>query len=92
MISMEQLDAEIKILEDKEPNYTVMGQLANLYTVRDHMGSPQAGLDSDSGFYKLVAGKDLNAVFLILDDVMETLKVLNPSLFDSIIRKFNELS
>ena len=37
MITMEQINGEIAVLEEEKPTYTVMQKLAALYTVRDHM-------------------------------------------------------
>lgn len=95
MISLEQLDAEIKILEDKEPNYTIMSQLASLYTVRDHMHTEDVKnvdtVDIGSRFYELIKNKKIESVYMALDELMDTLSVLNPNLYDSIVRKFNEL-
>ena len=41
----------------------------------------------DSDFLQAVAGKDPAAVWEILDDLMDTLHVVNPRVYDGVMRK-----
>ena len=95
MISLEQLDGEIAALEEKDPTFVIMQKLAALYTVRDHMvlekNNPvTVALETvpsfgDSDFARLVAGKEIQTVLSTIDELMTTLAVVNPRLYNSVI-------
>ena len=101
MISMEQLNGEIAALEEERPPFVTMEKLASLYTVRDHMmlGSKTTQpvqiasteiidiQDGDSEFLKAINGKSVNEVLPVIDELMETIKVLNERLYDGVMRK-----
>lgn len=42
---------------------------------------------SDSDFAQAVQGKDQDEVFSVIDELMDAVKVLNPRLYDSVMRK-----
>lgn len=42
---------------------------------------------SDSEFFKLVNGMEVDDVFPIIEELMETVKVINPRLYAGVIRK-----
>lgn len=44
-------------------------------------------LDSDSEFSQMIGGRDVNDVLRICDELMNTLKLINPRLYDGVIRK-----
>ena len=44
----------------------------------------------NSEFLGVVNGKDKNSVFNVLDELMQTLQILNPRLYDSVILKIQE--
>lgn len=96
MISLEQLDGEIAALEEKDPTYVIMQKLAALYTVRDHMvlernNNPvMVTLETipsfgESDFARLVAGKEIQTVLSTIDELMTTLAVINPRLYNSVM-------
>ena len=80
MISPEVLSKEIQILEDKEPSYTIMQQLASLYIVRDHMKPEIEGND-----FMALAYKDVDKTISIMNELMEALQVINPRLYDGVM-------
>lgn len=45
----------------------------------------------DSEFLQSVAGKDPAEAWLVMDELMDTLAVVNPKAYESIIRKLNRL-
>lgn len=45
----------------------------------------------DSEFLESVAGKPINDVMLVMDELMESMKVLQPRIYDSVIRKIQNL-
>ena len=102
MITIEQINGEIAVLEDEKPTHVVMGKLANLYTVRDHMGigepeivtpvvSERVEYSGTSDFARAIHGKDMNVVLPVVDELMTTLEVLNPRLYQSVLRSVSEL-
>lgn len=46
--------------------------------------------DGDSEFSKMINGRDLYEILPIIDEVMTTLQVVNPRLYNSVVRKLNE--
>lgn len=49
------------------------------------------GQYGDSDFLQAVAGKDPAATWAVMDELMETLQVVNPRAYDSVLRKINRL-
>lgn len=102
MITIEQINGEIAVLEDEKPTHVVMQKLANLYIVRDHMGigepditapviSERVTYESNSEFSQTIKGKDVNSVMPVVDELMETLEVVNPRLYQSVLRNLEEV-
>ena len=101
MISIEQLNGEIAVLEEEVPTHVIMQKLANLYTVRDHISvgsvskseSPEELYTSygDTEFLMAVKGKDLRSLMLKMDELMTTLYVLNPKLYESVMDEIRHL-
>lgn len=95
MISIEQISGEIAALEEEKPTYVSMQKLANLYIVRDHMilepvktvAQDYVTGVSDSEFSKAINGKSVSEVMKIVDELMDTIMVVNPKLYDSVLRK-----
>ena len=99
MISIEQLNGEIAVLEEEKPTHIIMQKLASLYIVRDHIGIgrpkveiiqgvPQIG--TKSAFAQEIEGMDVKAFALIMDELMTTLAIVNPRLYDSVMVKLTE--
>lgn len=98
MISKETLDKEILELETKhDTTYATCERLAWLYIVRDHLTGQQAAqptplaVDPSSEFLQAADGKDSVAVFAIMDDLMDTIRVTAPRAYDSVLRRIREL-
>lgn len=84
----------------RNPNASVCIKLAAFYTILDHIRSPEKSLimetpsysyaieyDGESEFAKLTRGKPTVDILELMDELMETLSVLNPRLYDSVIQK-----
>ena len=54
-------------------------------------GPETAGDYGDSDFLRAVSGRDLTAVFEILDDLMETLRVVNTRAYDGVMRRIKSI-
>ena len=94
MITIEQVNGEIAVLEQETPTHVLMQKLAALYVVRDHLaiGRTAAAVQavSESEFSQAMAGKDTEFVLSIVDELMNTLKIIQPRLYASVIRKLND--
>ena len=95
MISIEQINGEIAVLEDEKPTFEVMRKLADLYTVRDHIiihrEQEPVYLDSDTEFSEIVNGRSPNDVLPVLDEMMIAVEVINPQLYNATMRKLRGL-
>lgn len=47
--------------------------------------------DSGSRFSEVIHGKDLDGCLSVLDEMMDALQILNPRLYDGVMRKLNEV-
>jgi transcriptional/translational regulatory protein YebC/TACO1 len=98
MLSVDTIEAEILELESNDTTYAVCSKLADLYTVRDHIKSKaiaetnEAGIEYDTGteFADAVNGKCYSDVFPVLDELMETIRLLQPRVYASAITKIKQ--
>ena len=44
-------------------------------------------IDSDSEFARLIDGKDQEKVWPVMDELMDTIKVIHPRLYDAVLQK-----
>lgn len=49
------------------------------------------GQYGDSDFLRAVAGRDSSAAWSVIDELMDTLRVVNPRAYESVMRKLNRL-
>lgn len=107
MLCEAEIKAEIARLEYEESSYPNYGKLAILYTILNQMnGQPsyEAGyssapapalvgsaIDSDSEFLRVASTKDPASTWAIMDDLMDTLSVTNPRVYDNVMRRINAL-
>lgn len=52
---------------------------------------PSVEYTGDSVFSQSVSGKDMTEVWKIMDELMDTLQVIQPRLYDSVIRKIDSI-
>ena len=96
MISIDELNKTILDLEtNRDTTYATCERLAWLYIVRDHlmqkMSKEPLALEGESEFLMAVNGKCGDAVWKIMDELAETVKMLHPRVYESVIRKLNDL-
>lgn len=84
---------------ERNPDARTCIKLAAYYTIKremypDHleMMSPQSfdpppKLSSGTEFAELANGRDVSELLQIMDELMQTIHVLHPRLYDSVIRK-----
>lgn len=97
MISKDELDKTILELEMRDTTFANCSKLADLYICRDHI-TGQAQKQSvpletggDSEFLQAINGKNSIAVWEIMDDLMDTIKVTAPRVYSSIMRRVSSL-
>lgn len=85
----------------RNPNANTCMKLAAYYTIKDHLfNKPQAvsysyapgpsetvNVSDDSEFLKVVNGKNLDEVFSVMDELMATINVINPRLYEGVMAK-----
>lgn len=96
MISLETIEREINELENhRDTTYAVCQRLAWLYTVRDHMlpseSSPEVARLSGSEFLETCSGVSFPALMRILDEHMETIRLLYPTTYENLLQKIRAL-
>ena len=87
----------------RNPNANTCLKLASFLTIQDHLfskkedepimrysyssGGSEINYRGESEFASLVNGMNQDDAFKILDELMDTLQVINPRLYASVIRK-----
>lgn len=86
----------------KNPNANTCIKLAAYYTILDHIsekptketGAQYTGYSnsylykSDSEFMQKIQGYDMDTVMQVVDELMETIKAVQPRLYNAVMRKF----
>lgn len=97
MISKDELDKTILELEMRDTTFANCAKLADLYTVRDHITGQQASqptplsVGQSSEFLRAVDGKDSVAVWDVMDDLMDTLRVTAPRVYSGVLERILSL-
>ena len=95
------LEAIAECQGQKNPNANTCIKLAAYYTILNNMDCDMAndasysfaqdpigvGHIGDSDFLNKIEGKDVEEVLRIVDELMTTLQVVNPRLYDGMMRK-----
>lgn len=71
-----------------------MERLAWLYTVRDHLRDAEEKVEpvrASSDFLSAIDGKHPDDVWRLVDELVESVKVTQPHLYETYMRKFNAL-
>lgn len=97
MIILDEINGEIAKLEAQTQTYQTIERLAALYTVRDHNTIPTGQIttaetgpvqvEAKSPFLSLCAGNPVCEVMAIMDELMSTIEVLMPRLYDGVMRR-----
>lgn len=100
MIDLETIEREIDELEHREASYKLCQRLSWLYTVRDHLMAKvyppevKAVLKSalsGSDFLDAANGKPYEDVMKVIDEHLETIKLLYPKTYSALVDKIREL-
>ena len=100
MITYRELDGAIRECENAPVSYQNCEKLATFYTILDHMheepdtqveysyDSPQGiGDFGESDFLQAVKGRDETEIWEILDELMDTVLITNPRLYQGVMRQ-----
>lgn len=97
MISKDELDKTILELEMRDTTFANCAKLADLYTVRDHLTGQQTAqptplsVNQSSEFLRYVYGKDSVAVWDVMGELMDTLKVTAPRAYSGVMERILSL-
>ena len=100
MINLEAIEREISELEAREASYRLCERLSWLYIVRDHLYAkiyPQEGQAvlkssiSGSDFLDAANGKPYEDVMRVVNEHMETIKMLYPKTYSALVDKIRDL-
>lgn len=93
MITERELIEAIRECEEEPPSFTSIKKLANLYIVYNQLyGKAEPIKTEKSGeFWNAVNGKDAEKVLVIMAELMESLEVLYPKVYNNIIKKLLDL-
>lgn len=96
-------EAILECENERNPNANTCIKLAAFYTIREHLypttetqsysfaDTPTVSYDSGSEFSQLVNGMEWNDVLKVMDELMDTLHVMMPRLYDGVMRKLREV-
>lgn len=89
MIDVNEVNAEIAKLEAMPLSYQTAERLSWLYIVRDHAIHPVIECYGDSPCMKACAGKPVDQVMLVVDELMDTLHIIQPRLYDAVLNRLS---
>lgn len=100
MIIIDEINGEIAKLEAQTQTYQTIERLAALYTVRDHNTIPTMEItrtetspvevEATSPFLSLCAGEPVCDVLAVMDELMSTIQVMMPRLYDGVMRRLQK--
>ena len=103
MVDLDIINGTIAEWEAKELTFVVVERLAWLYIVRDHalikakdeegediVIMPSVAISSGSEFMEACEKADNVKVWSIMDELMNTIKIMQPRLYDATIAKLKE--
>ena len=97
MVIIDEINGEIAKLEAQTQTYQTIERLAALYIVRDHNTIPtdritpaETGpvqVEASSPFLSLCQGEPVCDVLAVMDELMSTLQVIVPKLYDGVMNR-----
>lgn len=99
MVTEQELLAAISECENAPSSYQNCVKLSVFYSLYDKLFADKSENQvkavniepvSESEFMQVIAGKDWSSLLIILDELMDSIKVLQPRLYDAVMRKLRE--
>lgn len=98
MIDLETIEREISELEARQPSYKLCERLSWLYIVRENILAKQYPTREDatmavggSEFLDAANGKSYRDVLKVLDGHMETIKMMYPKTYETLVDRIRRL-
>jgi len=100
MIDRADLEQSIAEWESVPATYQSIEKLADLYTVYNHLFARPSevvqtewynGVQTESEFLITAAKKDITEVMILMDELMESVQVLNPKLYAGVMQRLVDL-
>lgn len=97
MIDLDEVSRTIAELETRGTTYATCEKLAILYAVRDHFeketltGTGSKIYTGGSEFLRAVSCKNNDSVWSVMDELMESLRLVQPKVYDGVMRKLYSL-
>lgn len=102
---LQEIESEIRSAEQQKVTFNNVRDLALLYFVREHFTQASLPLTkmiepessdisletAESEFLKSVRGKDSETVWNIMNELMSTIQMLEPKLYNAVMRKIQEV-
>lgn len=96
---LEKEESSFSVYDKLASLYTVRNELLGIQAVQQQVAGysetaptqEPLGLYGDSDFLQTVTGKDPESAWVVMDELMETLKVVNRRTYDSVMRKLEKL-
>lgn len=91
-MDLDLIQEEIDVLENGQTTYANIQKLSWLYTVRAFSkGTTTSKIDPVSDFLVACRGKDANALFDVLNDHMDAIRILCPKEYEAVMRRIKRL-
>lgn len=100
MITRRELDGAIKECENAPVSYQTCEKLATFYTIRDHVYEEDAPIEVEhshkaqvvgtfggSEFLQAIEGMPEDEAWSLMDELMQTILITNPRLYQGVLRK-----
>lgn len=98
MLSKEEIEKAIKITETQTINYQTCEKLAVFYYLLDRLYPEQTSkpkesknIVTDSEFLRAVENVELDDALMLIDELLETVKLLHVDLYNAFMKKLNAL-
>lgn len=102
MMTRQELEEAIDACERAPMSYQNCEKLATFYAIYDHLYTEQAprvekvretkiSVSGSSQFYQLINGLNASDVWNIMDELMTSLEVVQPRLFNAVMQKIDDL-
>ena len=102
MIDFSEIEKEVMTMEaGRDTTYATISRLAPLYTALLYKAlsgktpitqSQPVEACGDSEFFAAIKEKDSVQVFAVLDELFDTIRVVNPRLYEATLRKFDMIA
>lgn len=95
-MTISEINQEIAELENNKITRQNVNDLAILYFVRQNLQNNNAtktpvNYSNDSEFLQVIANKDVNAVLIVIDELVSAVEILDIRLYNKVIQKLNKI-